>query len=109
MPIRPSWKSGKICALKSLLSMYQTLLAAAERYDSLDLRRSCEIKILCQALGSREVLVNLVNLIDHRLSGVPVIRFKNYRAFHKYTIEGRIYSLKSAKNEGFIKALLRKL
>ena len=62
-----------------------------------------------QALGSKDVLVNLVNLIDHRSIGVPVIRFENYRAFHTYTTNGRIYPLKEAKKDGFINALLRKL
>ncbi|KAH7335625.1 hypothetical protein BKA66DRAFT_577490 [Pyrenochaeta sp. MPI-SDFR-AT-0127] len=62
-----------------------------------------------EVLGSRKMLVNIVNLIDHRLIGVPVIRFKSYRAFHDYTTNGRTYPLKKAKEEGFIKALLRKL
>jgi hypothetical protein len=50
-----------------------------------------------------------VNLIDHRSIGVPVIRFKNYRAFHAYTTNGCTYPREEAKKEGFIKALLRKL
>lgn len=62
-----------------------------------------------QALGSRNVLVNLVNLIDHRSIGVPVIRFESYRAFHVYTMDGCTYPRKAAKEEGFIKALLRKV
>lgn len=62
-----------------------------------------------QVLGSRKVLVNLVNLIDHRNMGVPVIRFKNYAAFREYTTDGRIFPKKKAKEEGFIKALLRTL
>lgn len=62
-----------------------------------------------QALGSKDVLVNPVNLIDHRSIGVPVIRFKNYRTFHTYTVNGRIFPLKEAKKDGFINALLRKL
>jgi hypothetical protein len=63
-------------------------------------------------LGSRDVLVNLVNLIDHRSIGIPVIRFESYHAFHAfhaYTIDGCVYPRKAAKEEGFIKALLRKL
>lgn len=62
-----------------------------------------------QALGSKDVLVNLVNLIDHRSIGVPVIRFKSYRAFQKYTIDDCVYPRDAAKEEGFIKALLRRL
>jgi hypothetical protein len=50
-----------------------------------------------------------VNLIDHRSIGVAVIRFKSYRAFHAYTVDGCIYPRGAAKKEGFIKALLRKL
>jgi hypothetical protein len=50
-----------------------------------------------------------VNLIDHRSIGVPVIRFKNYNAFCVYTNNGCTYPRKRAKEEGFIKALLRKI
>ncbi|EUC45004.1 hypothetical protein COCMIDRAFT_26768 [Bipolaris oryzae ATCC 44560] len=64
----------------------------------------------CKAvLGSRNVLVNLVNLIDHRNMGTPVIRFKSYAAFRSYTTGGRVFPKKKAKEEGFIKALLRTL
>ncbi|OAK94942.1 hypothetical protein IQ06DRAFT_284892 [Phaeosphaeriaceae sp. SRC1lsM3a] len=62
-----------------------------------------------KVLGSRNVLVNLVNLIDHRSIGVAVIRFETYRAFQNYTLNGCIYPREEAKKEGFIKALLRKL
>lgn len=50
-----------------------------------------------------------MNLIDHRNMGVPVIRFKSYAAFRKYTTDGRIFSKEKAKEEGFIRALLRVL
>lgn len=59
------------------------------------------------ALGARNVWVNLVNLIDHRNTGVEVIRFKSYPAFQRYTRDGRIFPKERAKKEGFIKALLR--
>jgi hypothetical protein len=62
-----------------------------------------------QVLGSRNVLVNLVNLIDHRETGVGVIRFRDYDGFWKYTKKGRMFPLKEAKEDGFIRALLRKL
>jgi hypothetical protein len=62
-----------------------------------------------QVLGSRNVLVNLVNLIDHRETGVGVIRFRDYDAFWKYTKKGRVFPLEEAKEDGFIRALLRKL
>jgi hypothetical protein len=60
-------------------------------------------------LGSRNVLVNLVNLIDHRNIGVEVIRFRNYYKFREYTWPDNVFPLKRAKEDGFIKALLRKL
>ncbi|KAF2024029.1 hypothetical protein EK21DRAFT_104952 [Setomelanomma holmii] len=62
-----------------------------------------------ELLGSRQVLVNLVNLVEHRMSGEPVIRFSCYRAWREYTVQGRTYPRKAAKEDGFIKALLRKL
>lgn len=66
-----------------------------------------------QALGS--VYVNLVNLINHRRNrGVGLVLFPNYTAFRNYTLGGkkfgeRIFPKKLAKEEGFIKALLRDL
>jgi hypothetical protein len=61
------------------------------------------------ALGSSDVLVDLVNLIDRHSIGMPVIRFKNYKAPRSNTTSGYTYPRKEAKKEGFIKALLRKL
>jgi hypothetical protein len=55
------------------------------------------------------VLVNLVNLIDHRETGAKVIRFQDYEAFWKYTKKGCMFPLREAKEDGFIRALLRKL
>ena len=63
-----------------------------------------------EVLGSRNVLVNLINLIDHRNIGVEVIRFKSYSKFRAYTtLPGNMFPLKKAKEDGFIRALLRKL
>jgi len=62
-----------------------------------------------EVLGSRNVLVNLMNLIDHRNIGVEVIRFQNYSKFRAYTCPKRVFPLRKAKEDGFIKALLRKL
>ena len=62
-----------------------------------------------QVLGSKNVWVNLVNLIDHRNIGVRVIRFKNWEEFSKYTRNGRKFPKEAAKEEGFIKALLRRI
>ncbi|OAL00573.1 hypothetical protein IQ06DRAFT_347927 [Phaeosphaeriaceae sp. SRC1lsM3a] len=67
------------------------------------------IKGCKKVLGSRNVLVNLVNLIDHRLSGAKVIRFPNHDAFWAYTSKGRKFPLSEAKKDGFIKVLLRQL
>ncbi|KAF2633688.1 hypothetical protein BU25DRAFT_416862 [Macroventuria anomochaeta] len=66
-----------------------------------------------KALGS--VYVNLVNLINHRRNrSVPVILFPNYQAFRTWTLGGkkfgdRIFPKKLAKEEGFVKALLKDL
>jgi hypothetical protein len=49
-------------------------------------------------------MINIVNLIDHRLINIPVIRFKIYRAFHDYTTNSCIYPLGKAKEDGFIKS-----
>jgi hypothetical protein len=53
--------------------------------------------------------IDFVNLIDHRLSGAPVIRFKDDNAFWNYTLAGRKFLLAEAKMDSFIKILLRKL
>ncbi|KAI4955403.1 hypothetical protein J4E91_001263 [Alternaria rosae] len=66
-------------------------------------------KLCREVLGGRNVLVNLINLIDHRNIGVEVIRFKNYHKFHQYTWPDEVFPLKKAKKDGFIKVLLRKL
>ncbi|KAL1656587.1 hypothetical protein SLS61_001053 [Didymella pomorum] len=61
-------------------------------------------------LGARKMLVNVINLIDHRVNGTPVIRFKNYDECHEYTDQpGRRFPIEAAKQEGFIKSLLREL
>ncbi|KAH7393795.1 hypothetical protein DE146DRAFT_721985 [Phaeosphaeria sp. MPI-PUGE-AT-0046c] len=91
-------------AEESKLEKWQDLCREVQIADSPKSITDCK-----KALGRRDVLVNLVNLIDHRSIGVAVIRFKNYRAFQAYTIDGCIYPRELAKEEGFIKALLRKL
>lgn len=59
--------------------------------------------------------VNLVNLIDHRRNrSVQLILFPNYQVFRTWTLGGRrrgqrIFPKKLAKEEGFIKALLKDL
>ncbi|KAF1992671.1 hypothetical protein P154DRAFT_203439 [Amniculicola lignicola CBS 123094] len=56
------------------------------------------------------VLVNIVNLMDHRQHGaqIPLIKFASLREFRKYT---RVHTFpkREAKQEGFIKDLLRYL
>jgi hypothetical protein len=62
-----------------------------------------------QALA--HVYVNIFNIIDHRHNPerFPVIVFPNRNKFRKYTLNGRIYPLNRAKQDTFIKALLRPL
>jgi hypothetical protein len=61
------------------------------------------------------VYVNLVNLIDHRRNrNVQLILFPNYQTFRTWTLGGKrrgqhIFPKKLAKEEGFIKALLKDL
>jgi hypothetical protein len=47
--------------------------------------------------------------MDHRHNPerFPIIVFPNYNKFRKYTLSGRIYPLNRAKQDTFIKALLR--
>ncbi|KAF2637600.1 hypothetical protein P280DRAFT_509788 [Massarina eburnea CBS 473.64] len=61
-----------------------------------------------KALGSRKVMVNLINLIDHIKTGVPLIKFKNFDHFCTYTLQpANMIPRAWAKEEGFVKALLR--
>ena len=62
--------------------------------------------VVIQALGSPKVMVNLVNLIDHRRRGTPLLRFKSIDAFRAYTAQN-IFPKKAAKKDGFLRALLR--
>jgi hypothetical protein len=61
---------------------------------------------MMQALGARKVMINLVNLIDHRRRGVPLMKFANFGAFCAYTRKNT-FPKSMAKKEGFIRALLR--
>ena len=65
--------------------------------------------ILAQALA--KVNVNIYNLLDHRRNPkrFPVIIFPNVKMLRKYTLASRIYPLARAKEDTFIKALLRPL
>jgi hypothetical protein len=53
-------------------------------------------------------MVNIVNLIDHRRCGVPIIKFANYTAFREYTAKNT-FPREMAKREGFLRALLRQV
>ncbi|KAL1800495.1 hypothetical protein ACET3X_000837 [Alternaria dauci] len=62
----------------------------------------------CRKALSR-VHVNIFNILDHRNDPerYPVIVFKNYKTFRTYTLKNRIFPLDQAKEEGFVRALLR--
>jgi hypothetical protein len=54
--------------------------------------------------------VNLWDLIDARRAGTVVRKFPNLNALRKYTQEhGRIFPKRAAKDDGFLKDLLRKM
>jgi hypothetical protein len=58
----------------------------------------------------RPIYVNLFNLIDHRRnSAVEIVRFASYRAFIRYTANGRKFPKACAKKDGIIKVLLKKM
>jgi hypothetical protein len=71
--------------------------------------------LLTSSQALSKVYVNLVNLIDHRRNrNVQLILFPNYQAFRNWTLGGktrweRIFPKRLAKQEGFIKALLKDL
>ncbi|KAL1598640.1 hypothetical protein SLS60_007780 [Paraconiothyrium brasiliense] len=61
-----------------------------------------------KALGSRKVMVNLVNLGDHLKNGTPLKKFKNFWDFQRYTLKpGRCMSRTLAKKNAFVSVLLR--
>jgi hypothetical protein len=68
-----------------------------------------QLLILIKALAG--VYVNIFSIIDHRDNPdrYDVVVFPNYKQFRKYTLDGRIYPLNRAKQDTFIKALLRPL
>ncbi|KAF2189997.1 hypothetical protein K469DRAFT_747283 [Zopfia rhizophila CBS 207.26] len=59
----------------------------------------------------KSVLVNLVNLIDHRRNPdtIPLIEFASFNQFREFTTGGHIFPKKWAKRDGFFKALLRQV
>ncbi|KAG9206823.1 hypothetical protein G6514_000110 [Epicoccum nigrum] len=58
----------------------------------------------------KPVFVNLFNLVDHRRNpDHQVLRFKSYGEFNKFTRKGNEFPRDCAKQEGFIKVLLKKM
>ncbi|KAF3002077.1 hypothetical protein E8E13_009464 [Curvularia kusanoi] len=58
----------------------------------------------------KPVFVNLFNLVDHRRNpDLQVLRFKSYGEFNKFTRKGNEFPRDCAKQEGFIKVLLKKM
>ena len=58
----------------------------------------------------RRAHVNIVDLIDSRRAGTPVRRFATCAALRGYTVNtGRVFSKEVAKQEGFVKVLLREI
>ncbi|KAF2796379.1 hypothetical protein K505DRAFT_300303 [Melanomma pulvis-pyrius CBS 109.77] len=56
------------------------------------------------------VLVNLVNLIDHRRNpAVKLLIFQSFREFQNYTMAGRIFPKRLAKADGFLKIFLQEI
>ena len=62
-------------------------------------------RTITQALN--KVWVNIVDLIDCRRNGSPVLRHKSQNALRTYSKgNDKIYNLKLAKQNGFLTALL---
>ncbi|KAJ4360197.1 uncharacterized protein N0V89_000757 [Didymosphaeria variabile] len=61
-----------------------------------------------KALGSRKVMINLVNLVDHLKNGTPLKKFNNFWNFQRYTLkQGRCMDRTLAKKNAFVNVLLR--
>lgn len=66
----------------------------------------CFTKLTSQALGN--IYVNLVDLVNSRRTGQKVEHFPNVTTLRKYTREtNKIFPRSAAKEDGFLKALLR--
>lgn len=58
----------------------------------------------------KPIFVNLFNLVDHRRNPeFKVLRFQSYGEFNKFTRNGYEFPRVCAKQEGFIKVLLKKM
>ncbi|KAF2633689.1 hypothetical protein BU25DRAFT_381337 [Macroventuria anomochaeta] len=58
----------------------------------------------------KPVFVNLFNLVDHRRNpDLKVLRFQSYGEFNNFTRKGHEFPRNCAKQEGFIKVLLKKM
>jgi hypothetical protein len=62
-----------------------------------------------QALG--KVHVNIYNFLDHRRNakGFPLKLFPNLKALQEYSLPDLVYPLNRAKEDSFLRALLRRL
>lgn len=62
------------------------------------------------AKALKKTHVNIVDLIDCRRAGTAVRRFPTFAALRTYTVNtGKVFPKDAAKQEGFIKALLREI
>ncbi|KAI9701769.1 MAG: hypothetical protein M1836_001112 [Candelina mexicana] len=55
----------------------------------------------------QKVHFNLVDLVDSRRTGVEARRFPSVEALRKYTKKNKLFPKQAAKDDGFLKALLR--
>jgi hypothetical protein len=58
----------------------------------------------------KPIFINLFNLVDHRRNPeLKVLRFQSYGEFNEFTRKGHEFPRNCAKQEGFIKVLLKKM
>ncbi|KAM5475406.1 hypothetical protein MauCBS54593_001094 [Microsporum audouinii] len=75
----------------------------------LQIREPIDTITKCRKALSK-VHVNLVDLIDARRTGKAPTKFPNSQSLREYTLsKGKIFPKAAAKEEGFLKALLRRI
>ncbi|KAJ5757567.1 uncharacterized protein N7511_006261 [Penicillium nucicola] len=85
------------------LENWQALCVELEIIDPIQSINQCR-----KALA--KVHVNLVDLVDSRRTGKKVKHFASHKALRNYTVgTGRIFPKSAAKEDGFLKALLRQI
>lgn len=63
-----------------------------------------------QTLGARDVMINLVNLVGYMRGDAELIEFGSRAEFVRYTrVKRNMFSRDAAKDNGFLRALLREL